>query len=146
MAIDILTGPEAYNSFFFSSRRRHTRSLCDWSSDVCSSDLPAGLGGGIPVGRREAQIWVLGRLVRVVDAGEAPDLPRAGLGVEALGVAGLAHLDRRVDEDLDERQPRGLVDGARPAAVGPAGAGDRDERHHSGVVEQAAPPTDAADL
>src|SRR5436190_13628237 len=28
--------------FFFSSRRRHTRSLCDWSSDVCSSDV--GLG------------------------------------------------------------------------------------------------------
>src|SRR5579871_1011440 len=26
-------------SFFFSSRRRHTRSLRDWSSDVCSSDL-----------------------------------------------------------------------------------------------------------
>src|SRR5690349_24189549 len=25
--------------FFFSSRRRHTRSLRDWSSDVCSSDL-----------------------------------------------------------------------------------------------------------
>src|SRR5476649_2448866 len=25
--------------FFFSSRRRHTRSLCYWSSDVCSSDL-----------------------------------------------------------------------------------------------------------
>src|SRR5260221_8798439 len=31
---------------FFSSRRRHTRSLCDWSSDVCSSDLqPAGVAG-----------------------------------------------------------------------------------------------------
>src|SRR2546430_3101340 len=27
--------------FFFSSRRRHTRFDCDWSSDVCSSDLPA---------------------------------------------------------------------------------------------------------
>src|SRR5690349_10076106 len=27
--------------FFFSSRRRHTRSLRDWSSDVCSSDLKA---------------------------------------------------------------------------------------------------------
>src|SRR5882762_11129575 len=26
--------------FFFSSRRRHTRFKCDWSSDVCSSDLP----------------------------------------------------------------------------------------------------------
>src|SRR6267143_3557140 len=30
--------------FFFSSRRRHTRWNCDWSSDVCSSDLtePSG--------------------------------------------------------------------------------------------------------
>src|SRR5699024_11872165 len=29
-------------SFFFSSRRRHTRSKRDWSSDVCSSDLTHG--------------------------------------------------------------------------------------------------------
>src|SRR2546430_14447961 len=28
--------------FFFSSRRRHTRFDCDWSSDVCSSDLGDG--------------------------------------------------------------------------------------------------------
>src|SRR5207247_6735203 len=28
-----------YRCFFFSSRRRHTRSTRDWSSDVCSSDL-----------------------------------------------------------------------------------------------------------
>src|SRR5260370_36437442 len=28
--------------FFFSSRRRHTRFKCDWSSDVCSSDLAVG--------------------------------------------------------------------------------------------------------
>src|SRR2546430_3794863 len=49
--------------FFFSSRRRHTRFDCDWSSDVCSSDLqwnrvadehgfivvyPSGEGGGGP--------------------------------------------------------------------------------------------------
>src|SRR5688572_32082109 len=31
------------SSFFFSSRRRHTRFDCDWSSDVCSSDLTADL-------------------------------------------------------------------------------------------------------
>src|SRR2546430_7788872 len=32
--------PHRQNSFFFfSSRRRHTRFDCDWSSDVCSSDL-----------------------------------------------------------------------------------------------------------
>src|SRR5215204_34774 len=30
---------EFFCLFFFSSRRRHTRSLGDWSSDVCSSDL-----------------------------------------------------------------------------------------------------------
>src|SRR5206468_10118678 len=40
--------PSSYNNsglllipFFFSSRRRHTRSDRDWSSDVCSSDLAA---------------------------------------------------------------------------------------------------------
>src|SRR2546430_5331558 len=47
--------------FFFSSRRRHTRFDCDWSSDVCSSDhdsatapaplpsLPAGAAATVPV-------------------------------------------------------------------------------------------------
>src|SRR2546427_1302792 len=34
--------------FFFSSRRRHTRFDCDWSSDVCSSDL--GTLAGIVIG------------------------------------------------------------------------------------------------
>src|SRR5437867_10414205 len=32
--------------FFFSSRRRHTRYIGDWSSDVCSSDLTSHLLGG----------------------------------------------------------------------------------------------------
>src|SRR5690242_21433213 len=35
--------PGCYFNFFFSSRRRHTRLTCDWSSDVCSSDLLANL-------------------------------------------------------------------------------------------------------
>src|SRR5207249_8052930 len=34
--------------FFFSSRRRHTRSKRDWSSDVCSSDLRARRRGDVP--------------------------------------------------------------------------------------------------
>src|SRR2546430_7266325 len=40
--------------FFFSSRRRHTRFDCDWSSDVCSSDLPRedSPGGGSGQSRR----------------------------------------------------------------------------------------------
>src|SRR6266480_1883667 len=47
--------------FFFSSRRRHTRLTCDWSSDVCSSDLGrdrdhrAGLSGRPADGCRRAR-------------------------------------------------------------------------------------------
>src|SRR5690348_4422121 len=44
--------------FFFSSRRRHTRWTGDWSSDVCSSDLPwrpsstpTGRSGSIAISR-----------------------------------------------------------------------------------------------
>src|SRR5258706_11970852 len=42
--------------FFFSSRRRHTRLVSDWSSDVCSSDLPLpGAAGSAraPAGRAD---------------------------------------------------------------------------------------------
>src|SRR5260370_21606211 len=45
--------------FFFSSRRRHTRFKCDWSSDVCSSDLvndeDVNLPGFTREGLRSAQ-------------------------------------------------------------------------------------------
>src|SRR5688572_32514409 len=40
--------------FFFSSRRRHTRFDCDWSSDVCSSDLATG-GRDPRLGRDQAR-------------------------------------------------------------------------------------------
>src|SRR5471030_1341847 len=36
--VDARTGERKSERFFFSSRRRHTRCLSDWSSDVCSSD------------------------------------------------------------------------------------------------------------
>src|SRR5256886_3756201 len=41
-AMDVVPAMELM--FFFSSRRRHTRFDCDWSSDVCSSDLQKNLG------------------------------------------------------------------------------------------------------
>src|SRR3712207_6731167 len=41
-----------YNYFFFSSRRRHTRYWRDWSSDVCSSDLPIGTFRALTVNAR----------------------------------------------------------------------------------------------
>src|SRR4051812_49973481 len=61
-----------YVFFFFSSRRRHTRLTCDWSSDVWSSDLP------------RARLLVLGDdarvLARVAEHEEAS--PWAPLHVE----------------------------------------------------------------
>src|SRR2546430_2992137 len=42
--------------FFFSSRRRHTRFDCDWSSDVCSSDLPLAGNASLPGLRREVTV------------------------------------------------------------------------------------------
>jgi hypothetical protein len=104
------------------------------------------LGGGAAVCRGEAQVGLDRRLVRVVDAGEPGDLTRPGLGVQPLGIAGLAHLERGVDEHLDERQAHRLVDGARPVAIGPVGADDRHERHHARVGEQAGDLADAADV
>src|SRR5256885_3245131 len=52
------------DSFFFSSRRRHTRLQGDWSSDVCSSDLD-GSSVKTPViceprTRRTIRMWTRG--------------------------------------------------------------------------------------
>src|SRR5260370_41901778 len=47
--------------FFFSSRRRHTRFKCDWSSDVCSSDLDQKFGQFIVRGWLEQLIVLFGR-------------------------------------------------------------------------------------
>src|SRR5437762_5767788 len=54
------------SSFFFSSRRRHTRYIGDWSSDVCSSDLAnielkkavaAGRFGRLTLGETTCKWW-----------------------------------------------------------------------------------------
>src|SRR4051812_50129839 len=59
--------------FFFSSRRRHTRLTCDWSSDVCSSDLSpapaqsAGVSHAATAARALGSDWI--------DLGPLDDLP-----------------------------------------------------------------------
>src|SRR2546427_419895 len=53
-------------SFFFSSRRRHTRFDCDWSSDVCSSDLDDPVRDGCDGGQAERL-----RSQPTIDAGAA---------------------------------------------------------------------------
>src|SRR5690606_15799040 len=41
------------------SRRRHTRFSRDWSSDVCSSDLPPGDSRGMNAGRGSSFMWAM---------------------------------------------------------------------------------------
>src|SRR5207249_7033757 len=43
--------------FFFSSRRRHTRSKRDWSSDVCSSDLATSRRRSLISTARSSFMW-----------------------------------------------------------------------------------------
>src|SRR5215472_10535749 len=84
------------------------------------------IGGllGAELGRVDADLGMLRRLVRGVDAGEVLELPAAGLAIEPLDVAAFGHGERRVDEHLEEL-PR-LEQGAGHA---PLGAERRDERY-----------------
>src|SRR5688572_11516382 len=63
--------------FFFSSRRRHTRFDCDWSSDVCSSDL-------LPKPVKTDAALISGFCAAV-----AGDAPGAGLAAELAREAGV---------------------------------------------------------
>src|SRR6267143_5804158 len=60
--------------FFFSSRRRHTSWNCDWSSDVCSSDLVRN-GRIAAIARTEELRGAAGPGVRVIDADGATVTP-----------------------------------------------------------------------
>src|SRR2546427_3586570 len=64
--------------FFFSSRRRHTRFDCDWSSDVCSSDL--GLVFNVGTGGRYTLNHTLRLLEKISGKRANPryDPPREG--------------------------------------------------------------------
>src|SRR6266571_3215891 len=58
--------------FFFSSRRRHTRLTCDWSSDVCSSDLGVAHRDRTRAVDRARDSRHLLRLAATVDRGARP--------------------------------------------------------------------------
>src|SRR5690348_12247975 len=60
-------------SFFFSSRRRHTRWTGDWSSDVCSSDLTRSADG------RELRLFVNAELP--AEIAQARALGASGIGL-----------------------------------------------------------------
>src|SRR6476661_10117179 len=78
--------------FFFSSRRRHTRFKCDWSSDVCSSDLQGRRRDGADrqrQGQEEALRYAsrsapkLEEGLRVPEAGPGNQLRGGGVSVQS---------------------------------------------------------------
>src|SRR2546430_12964827 len=92
--------------FFFSSRRRHTRFDCDWSSDVCSSDL-----GRVPAERQRITFVVRADSMRPVDAGGAPtENVVSGVikGLEYAGSVMLMVLDLGSDQELKVEQHESL--------------------------------------
>src|SRR5262249_57819550 len=82
---------DVWCAFFFSSRRRHTRLVSDWSSDVCSSDLCRRLirSGMLPGrGGQPTQVLVhmtLGQLRGI--PGATAGTPRASAAEDAWAAA-----------------------------------------------------------
>src|SRR4051812_49780559 len=91
--------------FFFSSRRRHTRLTCDWSSDVCSSDLDTGEAVDLVVEAVEALDDGLLNLLDRVDglAGVGVDLQDALVVQLHLEVLRPRSEERRVGKEWRSR-------------------------------------------
>src|SRR6266481_4817498 len=90
--------------FFFSSRRRHTRWNCDWSSDVCSSDL---VDRARRIAYETREVHDGGRPVHGLD--ELDDVRRVALD----------ELEARVREEVPDRLPaeHERVENAHPPAL-----------------------------
>src|SRR5438045_9144573 len=84
--------------FFFSSRRRHTRCLSDWSSDVCSSDLNASLDDAHSLVAEHEGADEIRRFAkeRRGNFGARPD----GASADARGEIGRASCRERVEREV----------------------------------------------
>src|SRR5689334_24225927 len=89
--------------FFFSSRRRHTRWNCDWSSDVCSSDLPLLADLDVRAGG-QAHVEGEAREAVLLVGGNAAAVAIALLAGHAVG--GLRSEERRVGKECRSRWSR----------------------------------------
>src|SRR5256886_6469662 len=88
--------------FFFSSRRRHTRFDCDWSSDVCSSDLGVTLDPekevNLAIGSKPALAMLPAAFINLGDITlmTVPGYPVAGTHTKYYGEIGRASCRERV--------------------------------------------------
>src|SRR5690242_21355868 len=103
--------------FFFSSTRRHTRLTCDWSSDLCSSDLHR-----TPAGGRTQQSHQARRISR----------PRRGAGIAPAPHRGRTRPRNRVGrEDLETSVGKQKV-----KKIGRASCRERVENYEEAVCEE----------
>src|SRR5258705_3311002 len=86
--------------FFFSSRRRHTRCLSDWSSDVCSSDLCSALIQ--PVTPELAEFFKLPNQGGALVGDVMPNSPAADAGIHDGDV--IVEIDGRKVTRSEERR------------------------------------------
>src|SRR5262249_57223550 len=107
--------------FFFSSRRRHTRLVSDWSSDVCSSDLRS-------VGQATEPDWqpleTSGRLpgsTRRLEIGRASCRERVEISVVGGSLKKKKRAERRAQRDGTDARSRGR---RREGVSGVAGGKD----------------------
>src|SRR5260370_34670592 len=99
--------------FFFSSRRRHTRFKCDWSSDVCSSDLLSLPLRGLVAATWDSD-WAL-MPVQVLDGVGAGLLGVALPGLVAQTLRGTGHVNAGLGAVMTLQ---GLGAAASPALAG----------------------------
>src|SRR5205085_8230956 len=97
--------------FFFSSRRRHTRFDCDWSSDVCSSDLILQVAS-IPTVNITLQVGAVSEQVKV-------EANAALVETQTTSVGAVIENQRILELPLNGRNPVELIQLAGAAV--PAG-------------------------
>src|SRR5690606_40513014 len=89
-----------YFSFFFSSRRRHTRFSRDWSSDVCSSDLESDYSSSE---NRHHKVTHLVPKIPKTDAAQNRPIGCAALTADQHVVDNLRSEERRVGKECKSR-------------------------------------------
>src|SRR2546430_1337939 len=127
--------------FFFSSRRRHTRFDCDWSSDVCSSDLIKQAIGRLGGESRPVSAQELGEAMAEIKGDDEPVEPaqvqkllRQAHDRELIDLA--KEGDGAYTVKLRDATPSADTPQAEPAAVT-----DADEALDPPMPESSAPPS-----
>src|SRR5689334_24828134 len=99
--------------FFFLSRRRHSRWNCDWSSDVCSSDL-GNLAVAVPgIGRGDE----VGEMAKAVEVFKSNAVARQSLEAEQRAAESRAVAGRKTDMNkVADEDRKSVVQGKRAAS------------------------------